>query len=214
MAFPPVAVIAALLFVLPISVQAQIRVTDLGDLNLRVADVKVVPELPLSGSPSGPQFQVRAEQGLKFVAVTLTGELRAPGRYVVWPQLFAVLFEEERAQMGPTVKVAGAHHVAMPGDPVEWAASYATEATRPGPVTIRFAVTVPQAVESLQVLYATGIKDVVKLGAQIDQRPTHIDVSRRFLYAMRASRSDVRLHPRDDHSIEPNVFRTAGDTSR
>jgi hypothetical protein len=150
--------------------QAQSPVTDLGSLSLRVAESTVVPELPLSGSLSGPQFQVRPEKGMKLVAVTLKGDLKAPGQYVVWPQLFAVLFEEEQAPSGRrTVKVAGAHHVASEpvlGDGLRWAANYATTATRPGPVTIKFAVTIPEAVQNFQVLYATAISGSVKLGGK------------------------------------------------
>ncbi len=139
---------------------------DLGDLGLSVAAVQVVPELRVGFQQD---VVVKPQPGFKTVVVTMTGAIKGPGRYVVWPQLFSVVYEKDDATSGEVRragKVVGAEHVSyewLGSD--RWMATSETSEVKPAPVSFKFAVTLPVEVTTFRVLCATGVGKPVVLPA-------------------------------------------------
>ena len=144
----------------------ELALVDLGDLGLSVASVQVVPELLIGFQQD---VVVKPKPGFKTIVVTMAGAIKEPGRYVVWPQLFAVVYEKDDATYGEVRRVGavvGAEHVGyewLGSD--RWVATSETSAVKAGPVSFKFAVTLPVEVTTFRVLCATGVGKPVELPA-------------------------------------------------
>lgn len=147
--------------------QPDLPLVDLSQLGLKVDGAQVVPELLLG---TQQDVTVRPKPGYKIVVVTMTGAIKGPGRFIEWPQLFAVVYEKYDTTFGErrlTGEVVGAEHVGsewMGRD--NWVAHSETSAVKAGPVSFKFAVTLPKDVMNFKVLCATGVGGPVQLSAK------------------------------------------------
>jgi hypothetical protein len=136
---------------------------DLHELGFEVVSAKAVPQINLSGG-----LYVKPKPGYQLVVVELKGALKRPARYVITPEEFAVVYEEERPAKPnwPAWKdaiVVGAQHVE--GGNGQWVASYVTSAAQAVEVNVKFAVTLPQEVKRFTVLYGCFAKPTVEVMA-------------------------------------------------
>jgi hypothetical protein len=143
---------------------AESDLIDLHELGFQVVSAKAVPQITLS---PGDLF-VRPKAGNQLVVVELKGTLKRPGRFAVAPAEFAVFYEVEKPAKPnwpawKDVLVIGAEHVE--GGNGQWVARYVTSAEKPGDVTVRFAVTLPEDVHRFTVLYGCFAKPTAQIAA-------------------------------------------------
>jgi len=126
---------------------------DLSQLNLRVAEARVVDSIKLN------ETDVKPEKGAKLVVVTLRGKLPEPGRVTVSATAFSVLYSlaTEKPGGGRDEKVAKAQAQAVDlGEDGSWASSTTATYPKPKDVLIDVVLPLPAGVNDFYLFYDTA----------------------------------------------------------
>jgi hypothetical protein len=140
------------------------KAVDLAQLDLHVADARVLATLPLDKAALKP------EAGMKWVAVTLRGHLAAPGRVEVKPDVFTAFYSEQlgsatQERLGKsTAKAVGL------GGEGTWETSAAADYPKARDVLIDAALPVPTGCDDFYILYKTG-KGIQRARVQVKKAP-------------------------------------------
>ncbi|HTQ79333.1 MAG TPA: hypothetical protein VMM92_05010 [Thermoanaerobaculia bacterium] len=128
---------------------AALPAVDLADLNLRVAEARVVDSLETGKTPIKPQ------PGMKFVVATLRGSLKAPGHLAVAATGFYALYSEVASNAQEKVAQAKAQAVDLGGEGT-WAPQASADYKAPKQVLLEVAIPVPTPVSEFYLIYDTA----------------------------------------------------------
>jgi len=141
---------------------------DLAQLNLRVADYRVVDSLKLGTT------ELKAPKDEKLVVVTLRGAVDKPGRLTVTPETIKASYSWTVSSSPPREQVGKTEGKAAQISDGSWAAHPTATFAGPRDVTIDVAVSVPTQVSQFYIIWdmKKGLRGPVDLGKTGAPRPT------------------------------------------